>query len=208
MLGFLVYLAVAALGFLLPAPAGVTEAGWRVLFVFIATILAFITRPLAMGPMVLVSLVLVGTTHTLELDRKLRQLLDEGYAGEIHAVEVLATQQGRFADLGDALHWRQNIALSGNNILNMGIWYEAMMRWLGPARRVMAIWRDALGASGGPFLFGTFTNADAMFAPVATRFVTYGVDLDAQCRAYVDAVYAHPGMKQWIADAGQEPKSR
>jgi len=87
---------------------------------------------------------LVPAPHTLEVDRKLRQLRDEGYAGEIHAVEVLATQQGRFADLGDTLHWRQNIALSGNNVLNMGIWYEAMMRWLGPAHRVMAMTKIAV----------------------------------------------------------------
>jgi glutathione S-transferase len=79
---------------------------------------------------------------------------------------------------------------------------------LADARRVMAIWREALGASGGPFLFGTFTIADAMYAPVTTRFVTYGVDLDATCRAYVDAVYALPGMQQWIADAAKEPKTR
>jgi DASS family divalent anion:Na+ symporter len=75
--GFLVYLAVAALGFLLPAPEGLSEAGWRVLFVFIATIVAFITRPMAMGPMVLVSLVLVGVTHTLELKRLLLGFGDE-----------------------------------------------------------------------------------------------------------------------------------
>ena len=55
---------------------------------------------------------------------------------------------------------------------------------------------------------GHFTIADAMFAPVATRFVTYGVDLDATCRAYVDAVYALPAMKDWLADAVKEPKSR
>ena len=54
-----------------------------------------------------------------------------------------------------------------------------------------------LDTSNGPFLFGTFSLADAMFAPVTTRFVTYGVDLDAPCRAYVDAVHALPGMKQW-----------
>lgn len=79
---------------------------------------------------------------------------------------------------------------------------------LGDARRVMAIWREALDASRGPFLFGAFTIADAMFAPVCTRFVTYGVDLDATCRAYVDAIYALPAMKQWIADAAAEPKTR
>lgn len=79
---------------------------------------------------------------------------------------------------------------------------------LADARRVTAIWREALAASGGPFLFGAFSIADAMFAPVCTRFVTYGVDLDATCRAYVDAVYALPAMKQWIADAAAEPKTR
>ena len=79
---------------------------------------------------------------------------------------------------------------------------------LADARRVLTLWREALAASGGPFLFGTFTIADAMYAPVATRFVTYGVELDASCRAYVDAVYALPGMQQWIADAGREPVSR
>ncbi|HEY5944744.1 MAG TPA: glutathione S-transferase family protein [Kofleriaceae bacterium] len=79
---------------------------------------------------------------------------------------------------------------------------------LADARRVMTIWREALTASGGPFLFGAFTNADAMFAPVATRFVTYGVDLDATLHAYVDAIYALPAMKQWIADAAKEPKTR
>jgi glutathione S-transferase len=75
------------------------------------------------------------------------------------------------------------------------------------ARRVMAIWREQLSLSRGPFLFGAFSIADAMFAPVTTRFVTYGVDLDAPCRAYVDAIASLPGMKQWRADAEAEPKT-
>lgn len=79
---------------------------------------------------------------------------------------------------------------------------------LADAKRVQTIWREALTASTGPFLFGSFTIADAMFAPVTTRFVTYGVELDTQLRAYVDAVYALPGMKQWFADAEREPKTR
>ena len=78
---------------------------------------------------------------------------------------------------------------------------------LADARRVQALWREALEASGGPFLFGTFTIADAMFAPVTTRFTTYGVELDAACRAYVGAVAALPAMKQWRADLEQEPRS-
>ena len=79
---------------------------------------------------------------------------------------------------------------------------------LADAARVMAIWRDQLAQSRGPFLFGAFTIADAMFAPVATRFVTYGVELDATCRAYVDAIAALPAMRAWVADAEREPKTR
>lgn len=79
---------------------------------------------------------------------------------------------------------------------------------LADVKRVQQSWRDALAQSSGPFLFGAFSIADAMFAPVTTRFVTYGVDMDATCRAYVDAVYALPAMKQWIADAEREPKTR
>jgi len=76
------------------------------------------------------------------------------------------------------------------------------------ARRVFEIWREALAASGGPFLFGRFSIADAMFAPVTTRFTTYGVELDAPCRAYVDAVAALPAMQAWRRDAAAEPASR
>ena len=79
---------------------------------------------------------------------------------------------------------------------------------LADIRRIQGIWRDQLAASGGPFLFGAFTIADAMFAPVTTRFVTYGVDMDATIRGYVDAVAALPAMRQWTADAATEPVKR
>ncbi len=79
---------------------------------------------------------------------------------------------------------------------------------LADARRVQDIWREQLAKSGGPFLFGAFTIADAMYAPVATRFTTYRVELDAPCRAYVDAIYALPALRQWIADAEREPATR
>ncbi|HEY1553368.1 MAG TPA: glutathione S-transferase family protein [Kofleriaceae bacterium] len=79
---------------------------------------------------------------------------------------------------------------------------------LADAQRVMAIWREQLATSRGPFLFGAFSIADAMFAPVTTRFTTYGVDLDATCRAYVAAIAALPAMQRWIADASAEPATR
>ncbi len=73
--------------------------------------------------------------------------------------------------------------------------------------RVARIWRDCRAAHGadGPFLFGRFTNADAMYAPVACRFRIYGVTLDPVCAAYADAVMDLPAMGEWRAAAAEEP---
>jgi len=72
--------------------------------------------------------------------------------------------------------------------------------------RVDAIWREALAASGGPFLFGgTFGNADAMYAPVVCRFLTYRPELSAPAAAYCAAVRAHPLLDEWYDLAAQEP---
>ena len=79
---------------------------------------------------------------------------------------------------------------------------------LADARRVCDSWREALAASGGPFLFGRFSIADAMYAPVTTRFTTYGVELDAVCRAYVDTIAALPALRAWRREAAAEPASR
>jgi glutathione S-transferase len=71
--------------------------------------------------------------------------------------------------------------------------------------RIVAIWRECrASAAGGPFLFGRFSIADAMFAPVTGRFITYGVELDAASQAYVDAVQALPAMRAWRQAAEQE----
>jgi len=67
--------------------------------------------------------------------------------------------------------------------------------------RIVELWSDCLHASGGPLLFGRFTIADACFAPVATRFVTYGVPLPPVAAAYVQAVLALPGVQAWVSDA-------
>jgi predicted dehydrogenase len=87
---------------------------------------------------------LVPSPLTLEVDETLTTLLAEGYVGEVLAVELSTTQNARFVDREEPLHWRHDVALSGHNIMNMGIWYEAMMRWLGPARRVMAMTKIAV----------------------------------------------------------------
>jgi glutathione S-transferase len=74
-------------------------------------------------------------------------------------------------------------------------------------RRIEEIWRGCLAAHrrDGPFLFGQFTAADAMYAPVVTRFHTYGGDLAPDIRAYVDAMLALPAMRQWYEEASREP---
>lgn len=72
--------------------------------------------------------------------------------------------------------------------------------------RVCFIWRDCLETSGGPFLFGERrTMADAMYAPVVTRFMTYDVKLAAPLKAYADTIMAMPEMQEWIAAAREEP---
>lgn len=72
--------------------------------------------------------------------------------------------------------------------------------------RIEAIWREALAASGGPFLFGReFGLADAMFAPVVTRFLTWRPEIAPATRAYVRAVRAHPLMEAWYRAALAEP---
>ncbi len=70
--------------------------------------------------------------------------------------------------------------------------------------RVMQIWRACLTAHGGPFLFGPPTLADAMYAPVCSRFETYDVPMDEACRAYQQTIMGWPLMVQWIADAMAE----
>ena len=73
--------------------------------------------------------------------------------------------------------------------------------------RVVAIWTDCLERSGGPWLFGERpTIADAMYAPVATRFVTYDVSLPKVAAAYRDRIVAMPEMREWTAAAMAEPE--
>ncbi|HYB98731.1 MAG TPA: glutathione S-transferase family protein [Candidatus Limnocylindrales bacterium] len=73
--------------------------------------------------------------------------------------------------------------------------------------RVQDIWRGCRRDYGGagPFLFGEFSIADAMFAPVVSRFTTYAVRVDEVCRRYMDDVWALPAMQKWLGLARQEP---
>lgn len=73
--------------------------------------------------------------------------------------------------------------------------------------RITDIWRDCMAGWGGPYLFGDrLSVADAMFAPVCTRFATYDVALDPVCRAYADRILALPDMRAWKDEALREPE--
>jgi glutathione S-transferase len=83
--------------------------------------------------------------------------------------------------------------------------FKVWSRALADVARITAIWRECLEASGGPFLFGARGMADAMYAPVVTRFLTYHVELDEVCAAYCRRIMDLPEMQEWIAGAQAEP---
>ena len=75
--------------------------------------------------------------------------------------------------------------------------------------RVLALWRECRARFGddGPFLFGAFSIADAMFAPVAMRFRSYGVEVDDVARSWTAALLALPAMQEWLDAAEREPET-
>lgn len=78
----------------------------------------------------------------------------------------------------------------------------------GDIARIQALWSDcrARFGAGGPFLFGHFSIADAMYAPVCVRLRGWkGVQLTDAGNAYIDAIFALPAMQEWVAAAGEEP---
>ena len=82
---------------------------------------------------------IVPAPHTLALDRTIVEMIGAGYIGDLVAVDAHVTIGSGFPASDSAPHWRHSRDLSGNNIMTMGIWYEAMMRWVGPASTVTAL---------------------------------------------------------------------
>lgn len=72
--------------------------------------------------------------------------------------------------------------------------------------RILTLWAEARArfGKGGPFLFGTFSAADVIYAPVVSRFLTYGIGVPGFAQAYMEAVWEHEWMQQWIAAAESE----
>jgi glutathione S-transferase len=124
-------------------------------------------------------------------------LLPSDRAARAHCRAVCGEMHSGFASLRSALPMNLKAHLPGHKV-----WTKAKA----DIERIESIWRECRTAYGGPFLFGARGMADAMYAPVATRFVTYDVKLDPVCAAYRDLVMDMPEMKEWITAARLEPE--
>jgi glutathione S-transferase len=123
-------------------------------------------------------------------------LLPADQAARAHCRAVCGEMHSGFANLRSALP------------MNLKAHHPGFKVWAGAQAdigRVATIWRECLARYGGPYLFGELSMADAMYAPVCTRFLTYDVKLDRECAAYSRAIMSWPAMAQWVADAKAEP---
>ena len=125
-------------------------------------------------------------------------LLPKDPVARAHCRAVCGEMHSGFANLRSALP------------MNLKVRHETFKVWGGAQadiERVTTIWRDCLQKYGGPYLFGkTPTMADAMYAPVCSRFMTYNVKLDPAAAAYRDLMLAFPAMVEWTAAAKSEPE--
>ena len=123
-------------------------------------------------------------------------LLPENRANRAHCRAICGEMHSGFSNLRSALP------------MNIKGHFPGFKVWAGAAadvERVIAIWRECIAKSKGPFLFGKSPcMADAMYAPVCTRFLTYDVALDPVCAAYCKAIMALPYMQEWVAAAKAE----
>jgi glutathione S-transferase len=133
--------------------------------------------------------------HLQEIDVPGRVFPDElGQRG--HCRSVCGEMASGFANLRSALPMNIRAHHPG-----LPVWAAAQA----DIDRIEQIWLDCLNRYGGPYLFGREpTAADAMFAPVCTRFRTYDVELDPACAAYRHTMLGHPAMLDWIAGAEAE----
>ena len=122
-------------------------------------------------------------------------LLPKDRAQRAHCRSICGEMHSGFVSLRSALPMN----LKGH-FKDFKIWSKAQS----DIERITSIWRECQGAYGGPWLFGEFSVADAMYAPVATRFQTYDVKLDPVCAAYAKRVLEHPFVMEWIEAAKLE----
>ena len=122
-------------------------------------------------------------------------LLPRNAAERAHCRAICGEMHSGFSSLRSALPMNIRARFDG-----FKIWSKA----LSDIERIKAIWTERLGGRRAGFLFGDFSMADAMYAPVVTRFETYGVPLDPACRAYCDRILEQADVRDWIAAAREE----
>jgi glutathione S-transferase len=126
-------------------------------------------------------------------------LLPATRAARAHCWSICGEMNSGFANLRSSLP------------MNLKARYPGYRIWGGAQpdiERIVEIWNGCLAAYGGPWLFGARRGmADAMYAPVVTRFITYDVPLGAECARYASTVMNMPEMQEWIAAAQQEPEA-
>ena len=124
-------------------------------------------------------------------------LLPDDRLARAHCRAICGEMNSGFANLRSSLP------------MNLKARFPGFKVWTGAQAdiaRIVEIWRECLAAYGGPYLFGARRGmADAMFAPVVTRFLTYDVALDPVCAAYCRTVMAMPEMVEWVTAAKLEP---
>lgn len=126
------------------------------------------------------------------------QLLPLDIKARSHCRAICGEMHSGFASLRSSLPMNLKAYFPG-----FKVWSRAQ----GDIDRVLEIWKDCLVTYGGPYLFGKKPcMADAMYAPVVTRFLTYDVAIDKVCAAYCKRIMELPAMKEWVAEAREEPE--
>jgi glutathione S-transferase len=124
-------------------------------------------------------------------------LLPADAAARAHCRAICGEMHSGFASLRSSLP--MNIKAK---FPNFKVWSRAQA----DIDRIVAIWKECLATYGGPYLFGKQPClADAMYAPVVTRFLTYDVALDKVCAAYCKRIMELPAMQEWVTEAKKEP---
>ena len=129
--------------------------------------------------------------------RPAAKLLPADQAARAHCRAICGEMHSGFSALRSALPMNLKA-----HFPNFKVWSRAQA----DIQRITTIWKECLATYGGPYLFGERTMADAMYAPVITRFITYDVALEPICAAYSKRIMAMPEMKEWIAAAQEEPE--
>jgi glutathione S-transferase len=125
-------------------------------------------------------------------------LLPKDLAARARCRSISGEMHSGFSNLRSALPMNLKVHYNG---------YKIFAGALPDIERICTIWRECLAEHGGPYLFGQKPcMADAMFAPVCTRFATYDVKLDATCAAYSKTILSMPLMQDWIDAARAEPE--